>query len=106
MLINSGVLLRGLMVFAASAFVIWRCRIVWRWPEAAIRYRQSRDLRPDSPRTLQLVRGMAGIGIFTGVLFIAMYMDGVVWGHRGTWVIVRDLAIAGFLGFGLIPRKG
>jgi len=99
------VLFRGVLVFAAAAFVIWRCRIVWRWPEAAIRYRQARDLRPDSPRALQLVRGMAGVGIFTGVLFIAVYMDGVVGGHHGTWVIVRDMAISGFLGFGLIPRK-
>lgn len=98
-------MIRGIIVFVSAFFVIWRCRIMWRWPEAAIRYRQARDLRADSPRALQLVRGMVGIGIFTGVLFMAVYVDGVVAGHRGTWVIVRDLAIAGFLGFGLIPRK-
>jgi hypothetical protein len=97
-------LIRGIIVFAAAFFVIWRCRIVWRWPEAAIRYRQARDLRADSPLAAN-GSGMAGIGIFTGVLFVAVYMDGVVGGHHGTWVMVRDLAISGFLGIWLLPRK-
>jgi hypothetical protein len=93
------------LVFTAAAFVIWRCRIVWRWPESAIRYRQAKDLKPDSPRALQLVRGLAGTGILTGVLFMVVFIDGVVGGHHGTGVFVRDLAIAGLLGIGLIPRK-